>query len=137
MPGKRGQPDLQDAVAVVFDSYYRAKTALDLLPVEWEFGEAGKTSTDDRDTTSAGDTRRLPVHFFGHRHAGVVVASQWRAFDDGAPAGVAGHAIANLRLTSRSSLQWPGRIRHQCASERHQFHRAPRQMAFGFGRVGY
>ena len=45
VPGKRGQPDLQDAVAVVFDSYYRAKTALDLLPVEWEFGEAGKTST--------------------------------------------------------------------------------------------
>jgi len=45
VPGRRGQPDLQDAVAVVFDSYYRAKTALDLLPVEWEFGEAAKTST--------------------------------------------------------------------------------------------
>lgn len=45
VPGKRGQPDLQDAVAVVFDSWYRAKTALDLLPIEWDFGEAGKTST--------------------------------------------------------------------------------------------
>ena len=45
VPGKRDQSDLQDAVAVVFDSWYRAKTALDLLPVEWDFGEAGKTSS--------------------------------------------------------------------------------------------
>lgn len=45
VPGKRGQPDLQDAVAVVFDSWYRAKTALDLLPIQWDDGEAGKTST--------------------------------------------------------------------------------------------
>lgn len=42
VPGKRGQPDMQDAVAVVADSWYRAKTALDLLPIEWEAGEAGK-----------------------------------------------------------------------------------------------
>lgn len=45
VPGKRDQSDLQDAVAVVFDSWYRAKTALDLVPVEWDFGEAGKTSS--------------------------------------------------------------------------------------------
>jgi isoquinoline 1-oxidoreductase beta subunit len=45
VPGKRGQPDLQDAVAVVADSWYRAKTALDLLPIEWDFGDAAKTST--------------------------------------------------------------------------------------------
>ncbi len=43
--GKRGQPDLQDAIAVVADSYYRAKTALDLLPVEWDFGEAAKDNS--------------------------------------------------------------------------------------------
>jgi isoquinoline 1-oxidoreductase beta subunit len=43
--GKRGQPDLQDAVAVVADSWYRAKTALDLMPIEWDFGEAAKTSS--------------------------------------------------------------------------------------------
>jgi isoquinoline 1-oxidoreductase beta subunit len=45
VPGKRGQPDLQDAIAVVADSYYRAKTALDLLPVEWDFGDSAKTSS--------------------------------------------------------------------------------------------
>lgn len=45
VPGKRGQPDLQDAVAVVADSWYRAKTALDMLPIEWEFGESAKAST--------------------------------------------------------------------------------------------
>ncbi len=42
VPGKRGQPDMQDAVAVVADSWFRAKTALDLLPVEWDFGESAK-----------------------------------------------------------------------------------------------
>ena len=45
VPGKRGQPDLQDAVAVVADSWYRAKTALDLLPIEWDFGDSAKAST--------------------------------------------------------------------------------------------
>ena len=43
--GKRGQPDLQDAVAVVATSWFRAKTALDLLPMEWEFGEAETHNT--------------------------------------------------------------------------------------------
>src|SRR5215212_1842230 len=46
VPGKRGQPDLQDAVAVVADSWYRAKTALELLPVEWDFGASANTSSD-------------------------------------------------------------------------------------------
>jgi isoquinoline 1-oxidoreductase beta subunit len=47
VPGKRDQPDLQDAVAVVADSWYRAKTALELLPVEWEFGDSAKATTAD------------------------------------------------------------------------------------------
>jgi len=45
VPGKRDQPDLQDAVAVVADSYYSAKTALELLPVEWDFGASGNDSS--------------------------------------------------------------------------------------------
>ena len=45
VPGKRDQPDLQDAVAVVADSWYRAKTALELLPVEWDFGDSANTSS--------------------------------------------------------------------------------------------
>jgi isoquinoline 1-oxidoreductase subunit beta len=45
VPKRRGQPDLQDAVAVVADTWYRAKTALDLLPVEWDFGDSVKAST--------------------------------------------------------------------------------------------
>src|SRR5436190_8458141 len=44
--GKRGQPDMQNAVAVVADSWFRAKTALDLLPVEWEFGESANATTE-------------------------------------------------------------------------------------------
>jgi isoquinoline 1-oxidoreductase beta subunit len=45
VPGKRDQPDLQDAVAVVADSYYRAKSALELLPVEWDFGQSASDSS--------------------------------------------------------------------------------------------
>jgi len=45
VPGKRGQPDLQDAVAVVADSYYRAKTAMELLPIEWDFGDSAKANS--------------------------------------------------------------------------------------------
>ena len=45
VPGKREQPDLQDAVAVVADSYYRARSALELLPVEWDFGESANDSS--------------------------------------------------------------------------------------------
>jgi isoquinoline 1-oxidoreductase beta subunit len=43
--GKRNQPDMQNGVAVVADSWYRAKTALDLMPIEWDFGESAKQST--------------------------------------------------------------------------------------------
>ncbi len=43
--GKRGQPDMQDAVAVVATSWYKAKNALAMLPVEWEFGESAKASS--------------------------------------------------------------------------------------------
>ena len=45
VPGKRGQPDMQNAIAVVADTWYRAKTALDLMPVEWDGGESARQST--------------------------------------------------------------------------------------------
>ncbi|HEU4430554.1 MAG TPA: molybdopterin cofactor-binding domain-containing protein [Myxococcota bacterium] len=44
-PGKKGNSDLQDAVAVVADSWWRAKTALDQLPIEWDTGSAASVST--------------------------------------------------------------------------------------------
>jgi isoquinoline 1-oxidoreductase subunit beta len=47
VPGKREQPDMQDAVAVVADSWYRAKTALELLPIEWDFGDSAKANSAD------------------------------------------------------------------------------------------
>jgi isoquinoline 1-oxidoreductase beta subunit len=39
--GARGGSDMQNGVAVVADTWFRAKTALDLLPIEWDFGENG------------------------------------------------------------------------------------------------
>jgi isoquinoline 1-oxidoreductase subunit beta len=43
--GKNDQSDMQNAVAVVADSWYRAKTALELMPIEWDFGDSVKQST--------------------------------------------------------------------------------------------
>jgi isoquinoline 1-oxidoreductase beta subunit len=54
-PGERGPNHLQDAVAVVADSWYRAKLAADLLPVEWDFGANGAIG----DATQAAEARRL------------------------------------------------------------------------------
>jgi isoquinoline 1-oxidoreductase beta subunit len=53
--GKRGPNDLQDAIAVVADSWYRAKTAVDLIPVEWDFNGLDKVS----DATQAAEARKL------------------------------------------------------------------------------
>jgi len=42
--------DMRSAVAVVADSFYRAKTALDLLPIEWDPGPGAATSYAGMDT---------------------------------------------------------------------------------------
>jgi isoquinoline 1-oxidoreductase beta subunit len=54
-PGKRGANHLQDAVAVVADSWYRAKTALDLIKFEWDAGANAAVS----DATQAAEAKRL------------------------------------------------------------------------------
>jgi isoquinoline 1-oxidoreductase beta subunit len=41
-----GGPGIEAGVAVVADSYWRAKTALDLLPIEWDEGAHGDDSTE-------------------------------------------------------------------------------------------
>ncbi|TKT81062.1 molybdopterin cofactor-binding domain-containing protein [Aquamicrobium sp. LC103] len=53
--GRTGPNHLQDAIAVVADSWYRAKTALDLITIEWDFGPEGEVS----DETQAAEARRL------------------------------------------------------------------------------
>jgi isoquinoline 1-oxidoreductase beta subunit len=42
-----GGPEIEAGVAVVADSYWRAKTALDLLPVEWDEGPHGNDGSED------------------------------------------------------------------------------------------
>lgn len=53
--GKRGPNHLQDGIAVVADSWYRAKTALDLITFEWDFGDEGNIS----DATQRSEAERL------------------------------------------------------------------------------
>jgi isoquinoline 1-oxidoreductase beta subunit len=48
VPGKIGLSDLQDAVAVVADSWWRAKTALDALPVDWDYGPGASVSSESQ-----------------------------------------------------------------------------------------
>jgi isoquinoline 1-oxidoreductase beta subunit len=47
-PGRRENSDLQDAVAVVADSWWRAQTALDQLQIEWDYGPAASVSTESQ-----------------------------------------------------------------------------------------
>jgi isoquinoline 1-oxidoreductase beta subunit len=50
VPGKTDNSDLQDAVAVVADSWWRARNALDAQPIEWNFGSAVIASTESQRT---------------------------------------------------------------------------------------
>jgi isoquinoline 1-oxidoreductase beta subunit len=47
--------DMQNGVAVVADTWYRAKTALDLMPIEWDFGPNAGVSN----ATQAAEAQRL------------------------------------------------------------------------------
>ncbi len=53
--GKTSTSDMQNGVAVVADTWYRAKTALDLMPIEWDIGPEGDVSN----ATQAAHARRL------------------------------------------------------------------------------
>lgn len=47
-PGRTALSDMQNAIAVVADSWHRAKTALDLLPIEWDYGPNASVSTESQ-----------------------------------------------------------------------------------------
>ncbi len=51
---KKVVPVGDDAVAVVADTWWRAKTALDALPIEWDFGANGKIQQADIDAMLKG-----------------------------------------------------------------------------------
>jgi isoquinoline 1-oxidoreductase subunit beta len=53
--GERGPNHLQDAIAVVADSWHRAKVAADLIQIEWDFDGNDQIS----DATHAEEARRL------------------------------------------------------------------------------
>ncbi|MCP8940958.1 molybdopterin-dependent oxidoreductase [Alsobacter sp. SYSU M60028] len=49
---KLANTDMRSAVAVVADSFYRAKVALDLLPIEWDFGPGAQNSYAKMDSAA-------------------------------------------------------------------------------------
>jgi len=55
VPGRTDHSDMQNGVAIVADSWYRAKTALDLMPIEWDFGRDGEAG----DATQAARAEEL------------------------------------------------------------------------------
>jgi isoquinoline 1-oxidoreductase subunit beta len=52
VPGRTQYSDLQNGVAVVADTWYRAKTALDLMPIEWDYGAEGEVSNAPQTATA-------------------------------------------------------------------------------------
>jgi isoquinoline 1-oxidoreductase subunit beta len=46
MPGVRAAVEISNGIAVVADSFWRAKTALEVLPVEWAFGAHASASSE-------------------------------------------------------------------------------------------
>src|ERR671931_1776554 len=46
LPGVRAAVEVPNGIAVVADSFWRAKTALDVMPVEWDEGEHAKASSE-------------------------------------------------------------------------------------------
>jgi isoquinoline 1-oxidoreductase subunit beta len=46
MPGVRIAVEVPHGVAVVADSYWRAKTALEVMPIEWDFGAHANASSE-------------------------------------------------------------------------------------------
>lgn len=47
MPGVRAAVEIPNGVAVVADSFWRAKTALEVMPVTWDFGAHATTNSAD------------------------------------------------------------------------------------------
>lgn len=54
-PGRRNNEDLQNGVAIVADSWYRAQQALEAMPIEWDAGPDGEVSS----ATQAAKAREL------------------------------------------------------------------------------
>jgi isoquinoline 1-oxidoreductase beta subunit len=46
MPGVQAAVEVPNGIAVVADSFWRAKTALEVMPVEWDFGEHANTNSE-------------------------------------------------------------------------------------------
>jgi isoquinoline 1-oxidoreductase beta subunit len=47
MPGVKAAVEIPNGIAVVADSFWRAKTALEVMPIEWDLGEHANTSSAD------------------------------------------------------------------------------------------
>src|SRR5215471_13361888 len=47
MPGVKAAVEIPHGIAVVADSFWRAKTALEVMPIEWDLGEHANTSSAD------------------------------------------------------------------------------------------
>jgi isoquinoline 1-oxidoreductase beta subunit len=69
---------LKDAVAVVADRHWRAQTALDVLPIEWEVGAAGSTDSVQfrKDYISALDQKGADARHDGNADAAMQTAAR-------------------------------------------------------------
>jgi isoquinoline 1-oxidoreductase beta subunit len=47
MPGVRAAVEIPNGIAVVADSFWRAKTALEVMPIEWDYGPHANANSED------------------------------------------------------------------------------------------
>ena len=59
---KLANTDMRSAVAVVADSFYRAKVALDAMPIEWDFGPGATNSYEKMNTEARALMQREAKH---------------------------------------------------------------------------
>ncbi len=76
--GKTGNSDMQNGVAVVAGTWHRAKTALDLMPVEWQIGPEGEVSNEAQGVQARRHLEQTGVvsHETGTSAIEMVVASE-------------------------------------------------------------
>jgi isoquinoline 1-oxidoreductase subunit beta len=90
-----GNSDMRSAIAVVADSFYRAKVALDLMPIEWDLGPGAQNSYAamdaqardlmDKEAKHAEEVRGDPRPLLASPGGKVVTGSYARPYETHAP----------------------------------------------------
>ena len=98
--------------------------------------QGGDAGAYNRDVFAAGDLYRLPVVFIDFPDPGIVVTFQPGAIDDAAPAGITGHAIADVGLPTLLAFAGKSRVGDQGPAQENHIRRPVGERRLALVRVG-